>query len=142
MAKTKTKSRSYNFPPGIRRQVYERQNGICAACNKGLTAIELDSGWIAFVNKDEEAVVGHHVIPDQCGKYRPQHASFLRTEANCVLICVDCHNNAHEYGKYEHGIVANPNYFPFSHGKNAAAHQAWCKTINDQWDTLFPGAAR
>ena len=91
-----------------------------------------------FVNEDEEDVVGHHVIPDQCGKYRPRYAGFLRTDDNCVLICRECHDNAHEYGKFEHGIVANPSYFPFSHGANVAAHKAWCQTINTQWDTLFP----
>jgi 5-methylcytosine-specific restriction endonuclease McrA len=136
---SKTKGRSYDFPPDVRLRVYDRQDGVCAACDKGLVAITLASGWTAFVNEDHERVVGHHVIPDQSGKSRPQHAAFLRTDENCVLICQECHDNAHEYGEFQHGIVANPSYFPFSHGADTAAHSAWCKTINAQWDKLFRG---
>jgi hypothetical protein len=125
--------RLYEFHGGVWQAVANRQNAICAACGKGL---------LAFNDEGDRDVFGHHVIPDQCGKHRPRYADFLRTAPNCVLVCKECHWAAHEYGKYEYGIVANPDFFPFSHGKDMIAHRAWCKSINDRWDLLFPAARK
>jgi len=123
------KGRLYEFHGGVWQTVVKRQDAICAACGKGLAA---------FNDDGDRDVFGHHVIPDQCGKHRPKYADFLRTAENCVMICKECHWAAHEYGKYEYGIVANPDFFQFSHSKRKGEHRAWCETINDRWNLLFP----
>ena len=107
-------ARAFNFKSPVQSQARLRQDGACACCGEGLDDLE------------EHA---HHVIPNQSGQPGNLDHAWLASSVNCVVLCTDCHERVHENGRYRTGAVAPPSYYPYSHGRNGAAHRAWVRQL-------------
>jgi len=120
-------ARDFDFKTAQKEEAFVRQQGRCACCGDGL-ADHMDNA--------------HHVIPNQTGDKQKAEDAFIQSKDNCVYLCEPCHQRVHENGKWNKGAVAPPEYYPYSHGQNEAAHKDWCKTVNAEWDRRFPQAAK
>ncbi len=115
-------TRPFDFTATERFQARFRQSGRCACCNVDLNSV---------------AEHAHHVVPNQSGSPdSPQHA-WLRTQINCVVLCEMCHVRVHQDGRFATGAVAPPDYYPHSHGRNAAQHRAWALDLNVRSRLLY-----
>jgi hypothetical protein len=103
------------FSTSWQSQVRHRQNGLCAECG------------IALEGGEEHP---HLVIPAEQADSDPapnSELAWLGSPENCVVLCHNCHERAHEDGKYWVGEVVPADYYRFSHGPDRAAHQAWVR---------------
>jgi 5-methylcytosine-specific restriction endonuclease McrA len=96
--------RPFNFKDTTKREAFKRQWNLCAHCGENLSD---------FFDH------AHHVIPNQTGRAGNVADQFLRTVDNCVILCDTCHERVHHDGSYRTGAVAPPEYYPYSHGKDA-----------------------
>jgi len=120
-------ARPFDFLPHAAREARIRQWGRCAACGDAL------EGW-------EES---HHVIPNRAGRMADPDDAFLRSAANCVVLCDSCHAAAHSHGAYSTGAVAPPGWYRYSHGTAGhASHLAWRRRLDDEWQRIYRREAR
>lgn len=91
-------------------QVRHRQSGLCAECG------------ITLEGHEEHP---HLVIPPDVAQ--SSELAWLESPENGVVLCHNCHERAHEDGKYWVGEVVPADYYRFSHGPDRAAHQAWVR---------------
>jgi hypothetical protein len=117
---------AFEFTDRVREAAFDRQQRRCAFCG----------GAIA-----KGRFQGHHVIPKQLGNPKIKKHATLATVDNCVALCVgqkrNCHANVHEGQKYKNGTVPFPNEYFWSHGGNAALHQAWYEKLTILYDEIF-----
>jgi 5-methylcytosine-specific restriction endonuclease McrA len=114
--------RPFDFRRSVLDQARLRQWGLCAHCGESM---------------DDVVEHGHHVIPNQIGRPGVAADAFLRTAVNCVILCEDCHSEAHAYGNFIHGPVAQPNWYPFTHGKNGRAQNLlWRRQLESEWKRI------
>lgn len=108
-------SRPFEFSPGTIREARCRQQGLCACCGHELSGVIENA---------------HHVVPNQSGQPHDATHRWLKSVENCVVLCDMCHCRVHQDGRYRHGAVAPPEYFPYSHARHAAAHRHWCLELD------------
>lgn len=106
--------RPFEFNFATLSQARFRQYGLCACCGEDLA---------------ELIEHGHHVIPNQSGTPGKAQHAWLATGDNCVVLCESCHARVHQDGRYRHGAVAPPSYYPHSHGRNQALHKHWAMEL-------------
>jgi 5-methylcytosine-specific restriction endonuclease McrA len=122
-----TVPRPFDFTdPRIKQEARFRQANTCACCGESLSD---------FFNE-----FAHHVVANQSGDPRNPEHGWIRQLVNCVLLCEDCHNRVHQDGKTRFGAMAPPDYFPYSHGADRAAHRAWVREILAKQRTVWPGS--
>jgi hypothetical protein len=110
--------RPFDFSKEAKDQAFVRQWNRCAHCGQSLVDV-LDHA--------------HHVVPNQIGKAGDPRDSWMRSQDNCVVLCEDCHVRVHEDGRFRAGAVASPDYFPYSHGKQKAAHDQWAEELRQRF---------
>ncbi len=111
-------TRPFDFSESTKRRAFFRQWNHCAHCGRSL------------VNVVDHA---HHVVPNQVG--RPGHPgdAWISGEDNCVMLCDACHTRVHQDGRFRAGAVAPPDYYPYSHGRQKAGHQAWAARMRTRF---------
>jgi hypothetical protein len=120
------KPRPFDFSSAVQKEARLRQFGLCALCGESL-----DDAW-------EEA---HHVVPNQSGdENNPSHA-WLRTSANCVILCDACHDRVHGHNKTS-GAVAPPEYYKYSHGIQQVQHREWVRDLTIKASLLWGAKTR
>ncbi len=105
------------FDESTKAEVFVRQKGVCAFCGEGLNEL--------MESTEMNSIEFHHVQPRSVGGRGDSD--------NCVALCTytskkskdGCHYHVHEQGKFRGGGVADPEYFEYSHGHEAANHMAW-----------------
>jgi hypothetical protein len=102
--------RPFDFSPGTKSKAFFRQWNLCAHCGESL---------------EDMYDHAHHVVPNQVGRAGAADDAWIKEVDNCVILCEDCHTRVHEDGRFQAGAVAPPDYYPYSHGHQAASHQAW-----------------
>lgn len=115
-------ARPFDFNATVRFQARFRQRGRCACCNEDLND---------FIEH------AHHVVPNQAGSAQDAQHAWLRTQANCVVLCEMCHARVHEDGRFRSGAVAPASYYPHSHGGNQPLHSGWAAELNARSRLLF-----
>lgn len=116
-------ARPFDFPTSEQAGARFRQDGLCAVCGESLDDVE---------------EFAHHVVPNQSGQAGNPAHGWLSSADNCVVLCAQCHYRVHEDGHYRTGAVAPASYFPHSHGRNSAAHQAWARDLALLTTTIWP----
>lgn len=116
-------SRYFAFRTPAQRSARLRQSGLCAVCGASLDDVE------------EHA---HHVVPNQAGVRGNAEHLWLASSDNCVVLCFVCHEAVHAGGRYRHGAVAPPDYFPHSHGLDRIAHGRWVAEILARGKAVWP----
>jgi 5-methylcytosine-specific restriction endonuclease McrA len=112
-------ARAFDFNEPVKREVIGRQQGLCASCGTSFS-----TSHSAFPNF-------HHVIPNQAGNPADPADAFLRESDNCVMLCDECHDSAHDSNTTSGGM-APPDFFLHSHGGDRVAHQAWAQQLAAQ----------
>jgi len=116
-------SRPFDFTGRTKQEARFRQFNRCACCGESLS--------------DFPEEFAHHVVANQSGDPRnPEHA-WIRQVINCALLCEDCHVRVHQDGRTRFGAMAPPDYFPYSHGINLAAHHAWVRDLEGRQRALW-----
>jgi hypothetical protein len=115
-------ARPFQFGETAKKQARLRQFGLCAVCGHSLRDLF------------EHA---HHVVPNQSGDPADESHLWLKSELNCVILCELCHEVVHESGHYRYGAVAPPEYFRYSHAKDAVAHQRWAGALTEKMKQLW-----
>lgn len=103
---------AFEFSDDTKRQIFQRQNGVCAHC-----------GERGIANY-------HHVVPRQSGDPNNMSHGWLSTEINGVGLCSFDHQAVHigddaEFKiQYKTGAVPPASYFKFAFGKGNTADPA------------------
>jgi hypothetical protein len=117
--------RPFDFDDAAQEAARFRQWGLCAYCGESL---------------DDEWEHAHHVIPNQVGQAGREGDEFLRSADNCVILCEQCHEQAHG-GNWRTGSVAPAAWYGYSHGRGGlGAQAAWVARIESEWKRLFTDA--
>ena len=100
---------AFEFSDNTKRQIYQRQNGVCAHC-----------GERGIANY-------HHIVPRQSGDPTNMAHGWISTEINGVGLCSFDHKAVHigddaEFKiRYKNGAVPPASFFEYANGKGAAA---------------------
>ena len=113
---------SFEFTAKTKEIARGRQDSLCAIDGESLN------------DREEHA---HHVAPKQSGDpHNPDH-SWIKESDNCVIVCVQCHERAHQDAKFKKGAFAPPSVFEYSHASDAAAHKSWATNMDKKIEDLF-----
>lgn len=116
-------ARPFDFRTSEQSSARFRQDGLCAVCGESLDDVE---------------EFAHHVVPNQSGQAANPVHRWLASSDNCVVLCPTCHYRVHQNGDYRFGAVAPASYFPHSHGRNSAAHEAWARELAHLSRSIWP----
>lgn len=111
-------ARPFDFTDTTKDQAFFRQWNRCAHCGRNL------------INVYDHA---HHVVPNQVGQAGKAEDQWIREPDNCVILCEECHGRVHENGHFRFGAVASPDDFPYTHGRDRAAHVAWATRMRGRF---------
>ena len=125
MAKKTQQKRPYEFSEKVKRAAISRQRGLCALCGGN------------FTQEEDLMVQFHHVIPNQLGNPADPADDWIRTLINCVLLCDECHEEAHQ-DNYRTGTLVDVSEFKNSHGGDRDEHRRWVAQLR----THLPGKWR
>ena len=114
-------ARTFDFTTTVRNDAYFRQNGHCAVCERNLQGQE---------------EFGHHVIPNQSGDPSNLRDHFLRTAANCVMLCHACHWVVHEGGLYAVGAMPPPDYYQYANPRTSD-QTAWEALVRREYLRIY-----
>jgi hypothetical protein len=114
--------RPFDFTDGTINEAWQRQWNRCALCGHSL-----------IYERNEDA---HHVVPNHLGDPDDPKDAVLRSVNNCVILCSDCHEDAHAGGENYSGVVVDPREFEYSHGKEYAKHAVWAQEMCAIWDRI------
>jgi len=132
--------RAYEFDDSEKRGTFMRQQGMCAHCKTLLFAKNKGEWLICRSSPDVERGFAHHVVPNQVGGGFSPNRTWMMSSINCVYLCHECHSEVAHSGDFRRGIILNPEYYPYSHGLNEAAHREWAKILKQislpVWDDV------
>jgi hypothetical protein len=91
----------FNFPEQAYWEARLRQGNRCAGCSDDLSDLPRDfaPGHHAGITKQEAAYFGMHDNPD-----------WVRSSENCDVLCPECHNMAHDGGRFRTRIDSSNLY--------------------------------